>query len=384
MIKKTEIQFKFLFSLIFGAFLFGFVFLFIVQTFFLYQKYTVYNLYDTILAFLDIVNLKKNTAAVIKITSLSGYKIEFEGDFISISMFLENQNFPLYNKIIFSPTIESNVIYYDTKAVYLPFYVYSLTFLIPINEESFLFKKDKNSFIITGSPRDFVDDFYINEINPSFEDSIPFCRSKFKNCLSLNNIKKTNIKRVLFLYSESIDNDDILFLKELKESLNQIRDSDKFWIVKAKKIGDFVYELKIPKSVISGKELKKRINEWRVDFFKDGDTYYVPKEFVFASLLVNKKSYFEKNLEKFYRNIYRVYLSYKSIKEDPIFSKNCEYYKELDEIVDELNKLLKGESNYSFKNITLFISPLAEKIKERNNYYDELENSKEKPICQLY
>jgi hypothetical protein len=383
--KKTEIQFKFLFSLIFGAFLFGFIFLFIVQTFFLYQKYTVYNLYDTILAFLDIINLKKNTAAVIKITSLSGYKIDFKGDSISISMFLENQNFPLYNKIIFSPTIESNTIYYDTKAVYLPFYVYSLTLLIPINEESFLFKKDKNSFIITGKEEEFVDKFYIDEINPSFEDSIPFCRSSFKSCLSLNNIKKTNIKRVLFLYNESIDNDDILFLEELKDGKDKIKDSDKFWIVKAKKIGEFVYEVKLLKKPISGKDLKERIERWRVDFFIDGGTYYVPKEFVFASLLVNDKKYFEKNLEKFYRNVYRVYLSYKSINtKDFIFSRNCEPYNELEEITNELDKVLKGESNYNFKNITLFISPLAEKIEERNKYFDETYNPEEKPVCQLY
>jgi len=186
---------------------------------------------------------------------------------------------------------------------------------------------------------------------------------------------------VLFLYNESISNDDLLFLEELKDGEDKIKDSDLFWIVKAKKLGEFVYEVKLLNEPISGKELKYRLDNWVNDFFTYGDTYYVPKEFVFASLLVNNKEIFEKNLEKFYRNVYRVYQSYKFINtKDYIFSQGtCSPYTELNQITEELNKLLSGESNYNFKNITLFISPLAEDIKERNTYLDG-----EEAVCQLY
>ncbi len=366
-IKKSEIQFKFLFSLIFGVFLFGFIFLFIVQTFVLYQKYTVYNLYTTVLSMLDILNVKKNTAGVIEITSLKGFQIEFKGDEVSISMFLESQNFPLYNKIIFGLPVETNTIYYDTVAVYFPFYVSTIILVIPINSYGhFLFKTDTNSFIISGKSFDFVDNFYREEINPSFSSDLPFCVDDLTNCLRRENIKKTNIKRILFIYNSSISNDDILFIQALRDSISLMSNRDKYWIIKAKQINDFVYKIEMTDSLVTKEEIENRISSYGRWFFDY--TFYVPKELVFASLLVNDERTFEKNLEKLYRNIYYSYISYSQIKEDRVFSLDCEdFYPELVEIKEALKKALNNEGGYSLRNVSLLIAPLVESIKEKNS-----------------
>lgn len=381
MMKKGEIQFKFLFSLIFGAFLFGFIFLFIIQTFFLYQKYSALNIYNVFLSFLDIINLKKNSAATLQITSNVFYKIEFKGDYVRITVFTSSQNFPLYDKIVFSPTIESNIIYYDNKAIYFPFYTGSLIILLPINQKSFIFKKETNSFIIISNNLSFITNFYNEQVNPTFQESLSFCvGTNLTRCLEDNKIKRTDIKRILFVYQTQ---NNIHFLNSLNEARTKglIKNNEKFWVVKAVKKGEFVYEIETWDKLKNGEEIKE-ILSGHGDFFLNGITVYLPKEFVFPLLVVDNKEIIEKNIEKFFKNIYSVYLTYNSISEEsPIFRDNCNnlYQNDLNSIIDELNKTLNNQGEYSIYNISLFIDPLAQSIKEKN---EEVEN--EKPICQLY
>jgi len=131
-------QFKFLFSMIFAVFLFMFLFGFMANMFVTYQQYSLVQLYTTLMAFLDIIFLKKDTSAVIEITRGLSFSINFTDSQMKIRVFLKQQNFPLYNKVVFSPVIKSGEIFYSVKTINLPFYVDSVIYLIPIERKSFL------------------------------------------------------------------------------------------------------------------------------------------------------------------------------------------------------------------------------------------------------
>ena len=367
-------QFKFLFSMIFAVFLFMFLFGFMANMFVTYQQYSLVQLYTTLMAFLDIIFLKKDTSAVIEITRGLSFSINFTDSQMKIRVFLKQQNFPLYNKVVFSPVIKSGEIFYSVKTINLPFYVDSVIYLIPIERKSFL-KGSLSNYIYFTYSHGFnyknIKDLVQFLFPTSALDNLPIETTTLTGAFTSEIDADT--KRIFIL-----TDDRALAYKELKKVENKIKDSN-YWLVFAKPVNEFIYKVTLLNKTITKEKLISLIHAHaiRKGTYK---SYYIPKELLLAALLSNSREDFEKKLKKLINQMYYSYLAYSYSKNNPVFVNQCQYYNEIDEIVNELKKLKEGKSKYSYDNISLFLGNEAEKIAKRNRE-KELSDT---PICTLY
>jgi len=374
--KNAIVQFKFLFSLIFSVFLFLFLFFFLAKTIILYQEFAIISLYTSITTLIDVISLKKNTASIVEITKGRNFKIEIKDNEMIVRVFFRKKTFPLYGKLVVANTIETNRIYYETKPVFLPFYVGSITYLIPLE------KKSKNNvYLIT-----YKNPFTYRDVNELMKimfpvegitEDLPFFKDKLKNFLEKDIKSKT--LRILILNN---DTGKYQAFNEIGRNIDKIKNSDYeyFWIVSAKpldEIDDYFYKLVVFEKKLSKREL--------IRIFKGVGSpvvyeFYIPKEFLLASLMVNSQKELEKLLENFYKKAYFSYLSYSNHKKDLEFTSICQIYTEIDSIIKEIEDTIEKRSSCGFNNLTLCIKDYIKEISIRNSK----KSLSDKPICTLY
>jgi hypothetical protein len=374
---KAMIQFKFLFSLIFAAFMFMFLFFFIVKTIFLYQEYAIISLYTSIVTLIDVISLKKNTASIVEITKARNFKINVKGNNIFIQVLFKRKAFPLYGKLVVTNTIESPRIYYETKPIYLPFYVGSITYLIPLER-----KNKENLYLLT-----YDDTSNYGEINElmkilfpieGISEDLPFFKDKMSHFLR-NNLKSKTL-RILILTKD--DGDYYAFNKVLGKNLDKIKESkyDYFWVISAKPLSNlngYIYKIVTFEKIMSKEELVKQFEGILSPKIY---TFYVPKEFLLAALMVDSPEELKDLLRRFYKKAYYSYIAYNFHKEDIEFTSVCSVYSEIDQIIDEIEKVQKGKSIYDYNNLTLGIKKYVDLISKRNSEKSHSDN----PICTLY
>ena len=375
--KKSVIQFKFLFSLIFSTFLFLFLFFFLAKAIILYQEFAVISLYTSIVTLIDVISLKKNTASIVEITKARNFKIEVKGNEMIVQVFFKKKTFPLYGKIVVANTIETNRIYYETKPIFLPFYVGSITYLIPLERKS-----RNNIYLLT-----YKDPFTYRDINKfmkilfpveGISEELPFFKDKLSNFLRKNIRSKT--LRILILNNDTGNYQ--AFNNIIGSNLDKIENSNYqyFWIVSAKPLSElngYFYKVVIFEKALKKEELVRMfrgIGSPRVYEF------YVPKELLLASLMVDSQEELKNLLEKFYKKAYFSYLAYSYHKNDYEFTSLCQTYDEIDLIIKEIENVMNQRSSCDYNNLSFCIKDYVEEISKRNA---EKELS-DKPICTLY
>jgi len=375
--KKSAMQFKFLFSLIFSTFLFLFLFFFLAKAIILYQEFAVISLYTSIVTLIDVISLKKNTASIVEITKARNFKIEVKGNEMIVQVFFKKKTFPLYGKIVVANTIETNRIYYETKPIFLPFYVGSITYLIPLERKS-----RNNIYLLT-----YKDPFTYRDINKfmkilfpveGISEELPFFKDKLSNFLRKNIRSKT--LRILILNNDTGNYQ--AFNNIIGSNLDKIENSNYqyFWIVSAKPLSElngYFYKVVIFEKALKKEELVRMfrgIGSPRVYEF------YVPKELLLASLMVDSQEELKNLLEKFYKKAYFSYLAYSYHKNDYEFTSLCQTYDEIDLIIKEIENVMNQRSSCDYNNLSFCIKDYVEEISKRNA---EKELS-DKPICTLY